>query len=98
MTDMKIPKFNLPHYFTGRRRTPTIKASTVFVLTSLGKEEVDSFPMDGVKFNVLAAMTERGTWTTTKLSNVTGINYKNLKLIMGSLLRSGYVRVASSEE
>lgn len=95
---VKLPQFNLPHYFR-RRRVPTvIKQGTVFVLTPLGKRKADSFGLDGVKYDVLSVLAEGGPCTIEEISSETGTNDKKTKGILKALVRSGYVKVASGEE
>lgn len=97
--EIKLPHFNLPHFrFKGRHVPSAIKSGTVFVLTPLGKQKADNFSMDGVKFDVLAIMAESGPCTITEIANDTGESDQKTKAIMKALVRSGYVRVASSEE
>jgi len=75
-----------------------IKSGTVFVLTPLGKQKADSFGLDGVKFDVLATMAEEGPCTIAEIENETGMGDAKVKAVIKALVRSGYVRVASSEE
>ena len=89
--------FKLPH-IRRRRVTTAIRQGTVFVLTPLGKQKADSFSMDGVKFDVLCSVVENGPSTIADISNDTGIRDDATKRIVKVLVRSGYIRVASSEE
>ena len=95
--DITLPDFHLPRF--RRRRIPSaVKQGTVLVLTPLGKQKADSFGMDGVKFDVLSTMAEQGPSTIADISNETGIGDKKVQAILKAFVRSGYVRVASSEE
>ncbi len=94
---VKLPHLNLPH-IRRRRVTTAIRQGTVFVLTPLGKQKADSFSMDGVKFDVLCSLAENGPSTIADISNDTGIRDDTIKRIVKALVRSGYIRVASSEE
>jgi len=97
--DIKLPQFKLPHFRFKRRGVPTaIKQGTVLILTPLGKQKADSFAMDGPKFEVLSTMSECGPSTMADISNETGLGDKRVQAILKALVRSGYVRVASSEE
>jgi len=96
-TDIKLPHFNLPH-FRHRRMPSAVKQGTVLVLTPLGKRKADSFGMDGVKFDVLSTMAEQGPSTIADIANETGLPDKKVQAILKTLVRSGYARVASSEE
>ena len=96
--DIQLPDFHLPR-FRRKHGVPTsIKQGTVLVLTPLGKQKADSFAMDGVKFDILSVMAEQGPCTMADISNETGISDKKVQAILKALVRSGYVRVASSEE
>lgn len=92
---IKLP-FNLPH-FKKKRVTSAIKQGTVFVLTPLGKQKANSFRLDGSKFDVLCELAESGPSTIAEISNETGISDQHTKVIINSLVRAGYARVASEE-
>lgn len=95
--DITLPNFHLPRF--RRKRMPSaVKQGTVLVLTPLGKQKADSFAMDGIKFDVLSSMAEQGPCTIADIANDTGIPDKRIQAILKALVRSGYVRVASSEE
>lgn len=96
--DIILPNLHLPR-LRRRQSVPTsIKQGTVLVLTPLGKQKADSFAMDGVKFDVLSSMAEQGPCTMADIANDTGLSDKKIQAILKALVRSGYVRVASSEE
>ena len=92
-----LPHFNLPHLKL-RHKPTAIGQYTQLVLTPLGKQKANSFSMDGPRFDVLSEINENGSCTRAEIANETGMSDNHVKKIITELTRSGYVRVASSEE
>jgi len=95
-TKINLPHFKVPHYF--KRRRVVIRRGMALVLTSLGRQKANNFGLDGVKFDVLTTMAEQGPCSIGEIANATGLSDEQTQRIVRSLVQSGYVRVANSEE
>lgn len=69
-----------------------------FGLTALGKKKAEDFSESTPKNKVLAFINENGTSTLPDIAQGIGSSTQKTKLILKSLQKDGYVRVAGQEE
>jgi len=97
-TKINLPQFKLPRHQFFKRKRVVIRQGTPLVLTPLGKQKTNNFGLEGSKFDVLTTIADEGPCTISEIANRTGHNDSDVQRIVRSLVQSGYVRVASSEE
>jgi hypothetical protein len=83
--------------FKGKKNNdPTDR--TVLVLTPLGKSKAEKFDLPGIKWRVLAMLSETGPCTVHEISTEMGIDEQKAKAVAISLINEGYIRKAATTE
>ena len=79
------------------RKSKIVTTEIVVGLTSLGKEKAEKFEAEGIKFDVLTTLAERGPCSIQEIAGEVKKSSDVTKAVVKSLIKSGYVRTMSAD-
>ena len=82
-------------------RLPIEKQDDSMVMAAItpeGKQEAESYASGGPKFDVLSTLNEKSPLTISAICHETGLDLSQVKHVLRSLAKEGYVRKVQSQE
>ena len=84
-------------WFSSKIHKP-LSSDTSVTLTETGRERSQNFTMTGGRWEVLAELREHGTCSIEELAGSTPYSVNQVKGIIKTLIKSGYVKSLGTEE
>ena len=79
------------------RKSKIVTTEIVVGLTSLGNEKAEKFEAEGVKFDILTTLRERGPCSIQEIAHEVRKSPDVIKAVVKSLMKSGYIRTMSAD-
>lgn len=84
--------------FGTQKVSTTVKRRVIVAATPLGKQKMQNFEGEGIKFDVLATVVDQGPCTVQEVAAECKISIEKAKYVIKDLIADGFIRIMNANE